>query len=153
MQDSLFGEQAPKLTEFQTLVLELVWREVGAGAAGISSVEAGIAVHEAKGCRYCDFVQLAPCLYAKRQGRQVLESLRKKGLVSRRMPMQDGRRQEVWGLSERDARSARESAARLTSPPARATGSHSGARSLSESPAGGDKPSADDLYNTFPEGF
>jgi hypothetical protein len=70
-----------KLTENQSLILEL-GRELGK----IDALTAGIELHAAKGCRHCAFYTphgVIPCQYAASQGRQVLEALRKKGLLRR----------------------------------------------------------------------
>jgi hypothetical protein len=68
-----------KLTERQQFTLELV-----RNAGQMSALVAGAEIHKrlyAGGCRYCK--PGIPCQYAESNGRQVLEALRKKGLLKR----------------------------------------------------------------------
>jgi hypothetical protein len=83
-----------KLTERQEFVLELV-----RSAGQMSALVAGVEIHKRLydgGCRYCKAAFPAPCQYAESAGRQVLEALRKKGLLKRD-------RHHVYRLSEQPA--------------------------------------------------
>src|SRR5436853_389525 len=85
MSDQLALVQVPpKLTERQKLVFELTEGE------GCTDTEAGHALHELHGCRYCiragsdSEEAVIGCFYRQRDGRSVLYALRRKGLVVRR---------------------------------------------------------------------
>jgi hypothetical protein len=66
---------APKLTERQQLVYDELASQPGA------ALEVGAMVHRWNGCSYCTTDE--PCRFAYSTGRQVLEALRKKGLLKR----------------------------------------------------------------------
>lgn len=63
----------PTLTDRQQRVLALVDRD------GITALIAGAVLH--RHCRYC--IRDGICQYAESAGREVLESLRRKGLIRR----------------------------------------------------------------------
>jgi hypothetical protein len=63
----------PKLTERQNYVYELT------ADRRLNALTAGIELHRRQRCPYCQPDQ--PCQYAEANGREVLEALKRKGLV------------------------------------------------------------------------
>lgn len=68
-------DEPPVLTPRQQLVYE------AAALAPLTAPAAGRLLHTASDCRHCTDDQ--PCQYADRNGREVLEALKRKGLVRR----------------------------------------------------------------------
>jgi hypothetical protein len=66
---------APKLSERQIYVYELT------ADRQLNALTAGIELHRRQRCPYCRAE--APCQYAEANGREVLEALKRKGLLKR----------------------------------------------------------------------
>jgi hypothetical protein len=76
--DQLFTVPA-KLPKRQAFIYELMRRP--GYVFDWDALAAGIALHQSRGCKYC-LIDM-PCRYAASEGREVLEALRKKGLLKR----------------------------------------------------------------------